>query len=104
MKAAEIFVHHGGSSLLKKCLGVKHRAHWVRRMGHRAQDPDPLGSMLDAKTEPFCKTISANLFIIPPKQVNWKNHYPGYFMNSCRETAKMGVPPGNRRVLVPRRT
>ncbi len=30
--------------------------------------------------------------------------YPGYFMNCCRETAKMGVPPGNRRVLVPRRT
>ena len=25
-------------------------------------------------------------------------------MNCCRETAKMGVPPGNRRVLVPRRT
>jgi hypothetical protein len=43
--------------------------------------------------------------------------YPGYFMNYCRETAKMGVParhrersgeaggpPGNRRVVVPRRT
>ena len=29
---------------------------------------------------------------------------PGYFMNCCRETAKMDVPPGNRRVLVPRRT
>ena len=28
----------------------------------------------------------------------------GYFMNFCRETAKMGVPPGNRRALVPRRT
>ena len=25
-------------------------------------------------------------------------------MNCCGETAKMGVPPGNRRVLVPRRT
>ena len=25
-------------------------------------------------------------------------------MNCCRETTKMGVPPGNRRVLVPRRT
>jgi hypothetical protein len=25
-------------------------------------------------------------------------------MNCCRETAKMGVPPGNRRVLGPRRT
>jgi len=25
-------------------------------------------------------------------------------MNCCRETAKMGVPPGNRRMLVPRRT
>jgi hypothetical protein len=21
---------------------------------------------------------------------------PGYFMNCCRETTKMGVPPGNR--------
>ena len=29
---------------------------------------------------------------------------PGCFMNCCRETTKMGVPPGNRRVLVPRRT
>jgi hypothetical protein len=29
---------------------------------------------------------------------------PGYFMNCCRETAKMGVLPGTRRVLVPRRT
>jgi hypothetical protein len=29
---------------------------------------------------------------------------PGYFMNCCRETTKMGVPPGNRRVLGPRRT
>ena len=25
-------------------------------------------------------------------------------MNCCRETGEMGVPPGNRRVLVPRRT
>jgi len=25
-------------------------------------------------------------------------------MNPCRETAKMGVPPGNHRVLAPRRT
>jgi hypothetical protein len=25
-------------------------------------------------------------------------------MNFCRDTAKMAVPPGNRRVLVPRRT
>jgi len=25
-------------------------------------------------------------------------------MNCCSETMKMGVPPGNRRVLVPRRT
>ena len=25
-------------------------------------------------------------------------------MNCCLENAKMGVPPGNRRVLVPRRT
>jgi len=45
--------------------------------------------------------------------------WSGYFMNCCRETTKMGVParhreparsgeaggpPGNRRVLVPRRT
>ena len=45
--------------------------------------------------------------------------YPGYFMNYCREVREMGVParhreharsgeaggpPGNRRVLVPRRT
>ena len=25
---------------------------------------------------------------------------PEYFMNCCRETAEMGVPPGNRRVSV----
>ena len=65
MKAAAIFVHHGDRSLLKKCLGVKDRAHWVRRMGHRVKDPDTLGPMLDAKTEPFFETISANLFIMP---------------------------------------
>jgi hypothetical protein len=33
---------------------------------------------------------------------------PGYFMNCCRETMKMGVPPGNSSRgtagLVPRRT
>ena len=29
---------------------------------------------------------------------------PGYFMNCCREITKMGVPPGNRRMLVPRHT
>jgi len=29
---------------------------------------------------------------------------PGYFMNCCRETTKMGVPPGNHRGLDPRRT
>jgi hypothetical protein len=29
---------------------------------------------------------------------------PGSFMNLCREAVKMGVPPGNRKVLVPRRT
>jgi hypothetical protein len=46
-------------------------------MEHRVKDPDTLGSMLDAKTEPFSKTISANLFIISPKHVNWKNHYLG---------------------------
>ena len=65
MKATAIFVHHGGSSLLEKYLGVKDRAHCVRRMGHRVDDPDTVGSLLHAKTEPFCETISANLFIIP---------------------------------------
>jgi hypothetical protein len=30
--------------------------------------------------------------------------YPGYFMNYRREAKEMGVPPGNRRGLVPRRT
>ena len=29
---------------------------------------------------------------------------PGCFMNCCGETVKMTVPPGNRRVLDPRRT
>jgi hypothetical protein len=33
-----------------------------------------------------------------------RSNKSGYFMNCCRETTKMGVPPGNRRVLVPRRT
>jgi hypothetical protein len=95
MIAAVTFIYHGGSSLLEKSLGVKDRAHWVRRMGHPSTRPvDELrssrsgqvehgaqskrntpGSMLAAKTEPFSKTISANLFIISPKQVNWKNHH-----------------------------
>jgi hypothetical protein len=67
MIAAVTFIYHGERTLLQKYLGVKDRAHWVCRMGHRAKDPDTLGPMLDAKTEPFCKTISANLFIISPK-------------------------------------
>jgi len=46
-------------------------------MKHRAKDPDTLGPMLDAKTEPFCKTISANLFIISPKHINGIYHYLG---------------------------
>ena len=65
MIAAVTFIYHGGSSLLEKPLGVKNRAHCVRCMGDRAKDPDTLGFMLDAKKEPFGKTISANLFIIP---------------------------------------
>ena len=65
MKAATIFVHHGERSLLEKFLGVKDRAHCVRRMGHRVDDPDTVGSLLHAKTEPFCETISANSSIIP---------------------------------------
>ena len=64
MIATAIFVHHGGSSLLEKYLGVKDRAHCVRRMGHRVDDPDTVGSLLHAKTEPFCETISANSSII----------------------------------------
>jgi hypothetical protein len=101
MIAAVTFIYHGGSSLLEKSLVVKDRAHCVRRMGDRAKDPNTLGFMFDAKTEPFCKTILANLFIISPNHVNWENYYPGYSMNCCRETAKMVVPPGNRRVVVP---
>ena len=77
MIATAIFVHHGGSSLLEKYLGVKDRAHWLCRMRHRAKDPGTLDHMLDAKTEPFCKTISANLFIISPKHVNGIYHYLG---------------------------
>ena len=30
--------------------------------------------------------------------------WPGCFMNYFRETVKIAVPPGNRRVLDPRRT
>jgi hypothetical protein len=75
MIAAVTFIYHGGSSLLEKSLGVKDRAHWVSRMGHRVKDPDTPGSMLAAKTEPFSKTIPANLFIISPIQVTWKNHH-----------------------------
>lgn len=77
VKATAIFVHHGGSSLLEKYLGVKDRAHCVRRMRHRVKDPDTLGALLHAKTEPFCKTISANLFIMSLNRVNGKNHYLG---------------------------
>lgn len=65
MIAAVTFIYHGERTLLQKYLGVKDRAHCVRRMRHRAKDPGTLGPMLDAKTEPFCETISANLFIIP---------------------------------------
>jgi hypothetical protein len=32
------------------------------------------------------------------------HHQPAYFMNWRHETAEMGVQPGNRRVLDPRRT
>ena len=42
MIAAVTFIYHGGSSLLEKYLGVKDRAHCVRRMGHSAKDPDYL--------------------------------------------------------------
>ena len=59
MIAAVTFIYHGGSSLLEKSLGVKDRAHWVRRMGHpstssgqvehRVRDPDTLGSLLHAR-------------------------------------------------------
>jgi len=48
MIAAVTFIYHGGSSLLEKSLGVKDRAHWVRRMGHRVKNPDTPGSILDA--------------------------------------------------------
>lgn len=65
MIAAVTFIYHGERTLLQKYLGVKDRAHCVRRMGHRVDDPDTVGSLLHAKTEPFCETISANLFIIP---------------------------------------
>ena len=65
MIAAVTFIYHGGSSLLEKSIVVKDRAHCVHRMGDRAKDPDTLGFMLDAKKEPFGKTISVNLFIIP---------------------------------------
>jgi hypothetical protein len=65
MIAAVTFIYHGDRTLLQKSLSVKDRAHCVCRMGHRVKDPDTLGSMLGAKTEPFCKTISVNLFIIP---------------------------------------
>jgi len=76
MKATAIFVHHGDRSLLEKYLGVKDRAHCVRRMGHRVKDPDTLGALLHAKTEPFCKTISANLFIIPQNELTGKTTIP----------------------------
>ena len=42
MIAAVTFIYHGGSSLLEKSLGVKDRAHCVRRMGHGAIDPNYL--------------------------------------------------------------
>jgi hypothetical protein len=82
MKSAIILGYHGGCRVLKKMLCVKDRAHFARRMGHRAWSteykiltPLSLCSMLAAKSGPICKTNSVNLFIISPKQVNWKNHY-----------------------------
>jgi hypothetical protein len=36
MKSAIILGYHGGCRVLKKCLHVKDRAHFVRPMGHRA--------------------------------------------------------------------
>ena len=101
MKSAIILGYHGGCRVLKKYVYVKDRARFVRPMGHRAWSIEqkiltPLApcSMLSAKSEPFCRTISVNWFIISPKQGNWKKRHPGYFMNCCRETAKMGVPHG----------
>ena len=40
MIAAVTFIYHGERTLLQKYLGVKDRAHCVRRMGHRAKDHD----------------------------------------------------------------
>jgi hypothetical protein len=37
MKSAIILGYHGGCRVLKKCLPVKDRAHFVRPMGQRAQ-------------------------------------------------------------------
>jgi hypothetical protein len=86
MIAAVTFIYHGGSSLLEKSLGVKDRAHWVRRMGHRVKGPDTPGSMLDAKTEPFSKTISANLFII----TYWLNAWRFKCRNSLKSLSRNG--------------
>jgi hypothetical protein len=36
MKTAIILGYHGGCRVLKKCFAVKDRAHFVRRVGHRA--------------------------------------------------------------------
>ena len=46
------------------------------------------------KGHPSAKTIDTGVFIVLAR----------IWLNCCRETTKMGVPPGNRRVLVPRRT
>jgi hypothetical protein len=64
MKSAFVLGYHSGCTVLKKWVHVKHRAHCVRRMGHRARSieqkmltglaPCP---MLGAQPEPFCETI-----------------------------------------------
>jgi hypothetical protein len=81
MKSAITPGYHGGCRVLKNLSYVKERAHFVRCLEHRAWSTEykiltrlALCSMLVAKSEPICKTNSVNLFIISPKQVNWKNH------------------------------
>jgi hypothetical protein len=45
-----------------------------------------------------CGPAITSLGLPAPNSVT--GYQPGYFINCCRGTAKMGVQPGNRRVLV----
>jgi hypothetical protein len=66
--------------------GILRQAQDRKSMEHRVKDPDTPVSMLDAKTEPFSKTIPANLFII----TYWLNAWRFKCRNSLKNLSRNG--------------